>query len=136
MADDLDAGREDLIAVGMVEVEVRVDDRRYRLIGDRFDLLEQHPGGRGRHVVVHDDDVAVVDDDRRVADHRQRAGADGVVDALLDLVEPERLAGERRSSRALALGRHGIRGPIDESGSDEHQTSDDDESETTHDDLR
>ena len=103
VADDLHARREDLVAVRMVEVEVRVDDRRHRLVGDRLDFLEQHPRGGRRHVVVDDDDVAVVDDDRRVADDRQRAGSDGVVDAFLDLVEPEGLARERRSGGTRGL---------------------------------
>ena len=47
-------------------------------------------------------DVVVVDDDRGVPDHGQRARADGVVDALLDLVEPERLPGVKGAGRLAA----------------------------------
>jgi hypothetical protein len=71
MADDLHGRIEDLISVCVIEVEVRVDDRRDRLLGQRLDFLEQHPGcGRG-DMIVDDDDVVVVDDHRRIADDSQ-----------------------------------------------------------------
>ena len=103
VADDIDVLAEDLVAMRVIEMEVGIDDGADGLVGDALDLVEQHPRRRGRHVVVHDDDVVVVDDDRGVADDRQRAGPDHVVDAVLDLVEPERLALMLGSGRPWTL---------------------------------
>jgi hypothetical protein len=47
-------------------------------------------------MIVHDDDVVVVDDEGGVADDGERAGADSVIHTFLDLVESERLAAVRR----------------------------------------
>jgi len=52
-------------------------------------------------VIVHNDDVVVVDDDGGVANHGKRACSDGVVHALLDFVEPEGLSGVTRACRLL-----------------------------------
>ena len=93
------ATAEDLVAVRVVEMEMRVDDRAHRLVGDALDLVEQHPRRGGRDVIVDQHDVVLVDDDGGVADDRQRACADGVVDPLLDLVEPKGLTSMRRSGR-------------------------------------
>ena len=82
VADDVHAGAEDLVAVRVVEVEVGVDHVAHRLGREALHLLEQHPGGGRRDVVVHDHHVVVVDDDGAVADHGQRTGAHGVIDAL------------------------------------------------------
>ena len=55
-------------------------------------------------MIVDNDDVVVVDVE--VADH-VTARADGVVEAVADLVEPERLAAVLRAGRPLRLG-HGL----------------------------
>ena len=76
MTDDLDAGREDLIARRMVEVKMRVDDGRHRLVMIALISSSEDPRRRRGYVVVDDHHVAIVDDDRRVADDRERTGAD------------------------------------------------------------
>ena len=54
-------------------------------------------------MIVHDDYVVVVHDEGRVADDGKIARANGVVDALADLVEAKRLAGVLRAHRLARL---------------------------------
>ena len=81
VADDLDLGAVDGVAVRVIPVPVGVDDIAHRLGRERLQLLAQRPGAAGRHVGVDDQHVVVVDDDRGVAADGERAGADGVVHA-------------------------------------------------------
>ena len=57
-----------------------------------------------------------------VADDGQRAGADGVVDAVLDLVEPERLPVVPGSGRPLSLGQGLNRRRLKHRNRQEHET--------------
>ena len=106
MTDNIDVRSEDLVAMRVVEMKVGIDDRAHRLGGNVLQFIEQHPFRRRRHVIVDDDDVVVVDDDGGVPDHGQRACADGVVHALFDFVEPERLPGMKGAGRRLLKTRH------------------------------
>ena len=74
------------------------------LVSD-FDLVQKHPRGGRRHVIVHDDHVTVVDEDGGVADDGERAGADRVVDAFGDLVELEGISSVTRSRLDAAIER-------------------------------
>ena len=57
-----------------------------------------------------DDHIVVVDDERGVAHHGERAGAHRVIDAGLDLVETERVSGVRRAGRTPGLSGSGDQG--------------------------
>jgi hypothetical protein len=50
VSDDVGDRREDLIAVRVVVVEVRVDQEPDRLVGDRLQIAQQRSAGFRRHV--------------------------------------------------------------------------------------
>jgi hypothetical protein len=118
--------------VRVIEVEMRIHHSRHRLVGDRLQLLDKHPRRGRRDVVVDDDRVGVVDQDRGVPDHLHRAGADGVVDAWLDLGKPERLAGDRRAGRAARLRGQGPGIPAHHHGDREQRRDRDHQCQSTH----
>jgi hypothetical protein len=82
-------------------MEMSVDDVTHRLVRDLFQLVEQDPGSRWRDVIVHNNHVVVVDDDRRIANDCKGAGPDSVVDSLFHLVEAERFSGMAGACRGL-----------------------------------
>jgi hypothetical protein len=105
VADDLDFGPVDLVAVRVIEVIVRVHDPADRLGRDRLQLFAQRPRAAGRDVRVDHEHVAIAFDDRGVRHHHQAAGGDRMVDAFLDLVEGERRAFVIGARRACGRGR-------------------------------
>src|SRR5215475_5828705 len=88
MANDLDVITEDLVAMRMVVMKMRVDDITHRLCGDRLQFIQQDPCGRRRNMRIDERDVGVVDNDCGVASNGERTCADGVVNVISDFVKP------------------------------------------------
>jgi len=63
-----DATLEDLVAVRVIEWKCVLMTVVTGFVGDFLDLLEEHPGRGGRHVVRPRRSVVRRDDERRVAD--------------------------------------------------------------------
>ena len=106
VADDVHARTEHLIAVGVIEMEMRVDEEAHRLVGECVDLLEHDPRGFWRDVRVDYHHVVRIDDDRGVGSDVQRTGAHGAVDARADLLKAIR---RRAEPQAAARGRGRVR---------------------------
>ena len=134
MTNDVDSGIENLIAVGVVEMKMSIDDRTHRLVGDALQLIEQHPRGSGRNVIVHDRHVVVVHDDGGIANYRKRPRSDRVIDALFHFVEPERVPIVSRAGRyTLRLRRSGFTGGgLNKQYRDNDQTADENQCEPGH----
>ena len=103
VADDLHVRPVDLIAMRMIEVIVAVDDEANGLGGDGLQFLTKRPRATRSDVRVHDQDIPVALDDGGVGHDHQVARADGVPDALLDLVERKCLAGVRGAWRPAGV---------------------------------
>ena len=91
VADDLDVVTEGLIAMGVIEMKMGIDDVAHGLVGEVLELFHERPRGGGRHVRVDEQDVVFIDDDAAVASDGQVAGSDRVVDVVTDFVEREGL---------------------------------------------
>jgi hypothetical protein len=87
VADDIDRRREYLVAVGVVVMEMRVDQEADRLVGDGLQLLHHHARRFGRDVRIHNQDVVAIDDDRGVRADVQGSSADRAVDTGHDLLK-------------------------------------------------
>ena len=97
--DDLDRGREHVVAAGVVAVRVRVDDRRHRLVGDGFDPVEQYLAPAGELRIDHDD-ASGGDEDTGVAAGEQapvgRIRSGDHVEVVLHLLDLRRRQRRRR----------------------------------------
>ena len=87
------AGGNDLIAVRVVVVKMRVDEEADRLVGDRLQLLQHRAPRFRRDVRIDNHHLVLVDDHRGIRADVHRAGADARCTRRDDLRELEGAAG-------------------------------------------
>ena len=88
MTDDEDVVGKDLIAVGVVEMEVRVHDVADGFVGEGLDLGDQRARRGRRHVRIDEKDFLVIDNHAGVAAGVNRACCDGPIQRVGHLGEP------------------------------------------------
>src|SRR5258706_16418657 len=84
--DDLHFRPEDLVAIRVVVMPMRVDDVSYRLVSEFLDIFDEGPRRGRRGAGIHDHYIPIVDDDNVVA-AEPPDGTRRVVNTIGDLLQ-------------------------------------------------